>query len=145
MDGAIHRAGGPAIVEECRKIVSEHGRLPAGQAVITTGGKLPAKYVIHTVGPVWRGGNGGEEATLASCYTECLKLASANQIKSISFPAISTGVYGYPLEPAARIAINSVIKYLNSNSTTIKQVRFVLYDTNAYNIYAAEFARISGV
>ncbi len=145
VDGAIHHAGGPAIVEECRTIVSEQGRLPAGQAVITTGGKLPAKHVIHTVGPVWRGGNGGEEVTLASCYTECLKLASANRIKSISFPAISTGVYGYPLEPAARIAIGSVIKYLNANSTSIEQVRFVLYDTNAYNIYAAEFAKISGV
>ncbi|MGA2367715.1 MAG: O-acetyl-ADP-ribose deacetylase [Dehalococcoidia bacterium] len=145
VDGAIHRAGGPAIVEECRKIVSEHGRLPAGQAVITIGGKLPAKYVIHTVGPVWRGGNGGEEATLASCYTECLKLATANRIKSVSFPAISTGVYGYPQEPAARTAINSVIKFLNANSTTIEQVRFVLYDTNAYNIYAAEFAKISSV
>jgi O-acetyl-ADP-ribose deacetylase (regulator of RNase III) len=142
VDGAIHRAGGPAIVEECRKIVSEHGRLLAGQAVITTGGKLPAKYVIHTVGPVWRGGSGGEEATLASCYTECLKLASANKIESISFPAISTGIYGYPLGSAARVALNGVVKYLEANSTTIEQIHFVLYDTNAYNIYAAEFARI---
>jgi O-acetyl-ADP-ribose deacetylase (regulator of RNase III) len=145
VDGAIHRAGGPAIVEECRQIVSEQGRLSAGKSVITTGGKLPAKYVIHTVGPVWRGGSGGEEATLASCYTQCLKLATANQIKSISFPAISTGVYGYPLDPAARTAMDSVINYLNSNSTTVKQVRFVLYDTNAYNVYVAEFARIGGV
>jgi O-acetyl-ADP-ribose deacetylase (regulator of RNase III) len=94
---------------------------------------------------VWRGGSGGEEATLASCYTQCLKLATANQIKSISFPAISTGVYGYPLDPAARTAMDSVINYLNSNSTTVKQVRFVLYDTNAYNVYSAEFARIGGV
>ncbi|MGA2159734.1 MAG: O-acetyl-ADP-ribose deacetylase [Dehalococcoidia bacterium] len=142
VDGAIHRAGGPAILEECRRIVAEQGRLPAGQAVITTGGKLPAKYVIHTVGPVWRGGKSGEEDTLASCYSECLKVASANMIKSISFPAISTGIYGFPQEPAARIAINAVVKFLNTNSTTIEKVNFVLYDTNAYNIYAAEFAKI---
>ncbi len=143
VDGAIHRAGGLAIVEECRKIVAERGRLPAGKAVITTGGKLPSKYVIHTVGPVWRGGDSGEEATLASCYTECLKMASANGIKSISFPAISTGIYGYPQQPAAKIAIASVVMYLNDSPTTLEQVRFVLYDTNAYNIYTVELARIN--
>jgi O-acetyl-ADP-ribose deacetylase len=141
VDGAIHRAGGPAILEECRRIIAEQGRLPAGQAVITTSGKLPAKHVIHTVGPVWRGGKSGEEETLASCYAECLKVASANNLKSISFPAISTGIYGFPQEPAARIAINTVVKYLNANLTTIEKVNFVLYDTHAYNIYAAEFAK----
>ena len=143
--GPFTALGGPAIVEECRKIVAEHGRLPAGKAVITTGGKLPARYVIHTVGPVWRGGDSGEEAILASCYTECLKLASANDIKSISFPAISTGIYGYPQQLAAKTAIDSVVRYLNGNLTTLEQVRFVLYDTSAYNIYTVEFTRINSM
>lgn len=138
VDGAIHRAGGPAILEECRGIVSQIGRLEAGKAVITTGGNLPAKYVIHTVGPVWRGGGNREEETLASCYTESLKIASDKGLASIAFPAISTGVYGYPQDHAARIAIGAAIGYLKSNSTSIKSVHFVVYDGNAYKIYANE-------
>jgi O-acetyl-ADP-ribose deacetylase (regulator of RNase III) len=137
VDGAIHRAGGPAIDDECRVIVSKIGRLPAGQAVITTGGRLPSKYVIHTVGPVWRGGGSREEDVLASCYTESLKIAGGKEPSSIAFPAISTGIYGYPQELAAGVAVNAVISYLKSNRTTLKLVQFVVYDSNALKIYTS--------
>ncbi|MCX6002496.1 MAG: O-acetyl-ADP-ribose deacetylase [Chloroflexi bacterium] len=138
VDGAIHRAGGAKIKEECQAIVSRIGRLPAGRAVITGGGNLAAKYVIHTVGPVWRGGDRGEAETLASCYRESLKLANSGLIKSIAFPAISTGVYGYPPEEAAKIAVNTVIGFLSSGDTSIELVEFVLYDANSFNIYQRE-------
>ncbi len=134
VDGAIHRAGGPAILEECRQIVARQGRLPAGKAVITTGGKLPSKFVIHTVGPVWRGGNSGEAETLGSAYRECLKLAGKNGLTSIAFPSISTGAYGYPLEEAAGVAIRAVISFLKENSS-IKEVVFVLFDPGTYEVY----------
>ena len=143
VDGAIHRAGGPAIVEECRRIVSQIGRLAAGKAVITTGGNLPAKYVIHTVGPVWRGGGNREGETLASCYTESLKIASDKGMTSIAFPAISTGVYGYPQDQAAKIAIGATIGYLKENSTSLKSVHFVVYDGNAYKVYADELDKVT--
>ena len=143
VDGAIHRAGGAAILEECRQIVSQIGRLAAGKAVISTGGNLPAKYVIHTVGPVWRGGGNREEETLASCYTESLKIASDKMLTGIAFPAISTGVYGYPLDQAAKIAINAAIGYLRENSTSLKSIYFVVYDGNAYKIYANELDNIT--
>ena len=138
MDGAIHRAGGGKIKEECRVIVSRTGRLPAGQAVITSGGNLPAEYVIHTVGPVWRGGDQGEEETLASCYRESLKLAGSELLKSIAFPAISTGVYGYPPERAAKIAVNTVIGFLSSENSSVELVEFVLYDGYSFGIYESE-------
>src|SRR5215472_14773810 len=96
VDGAIHDAGGPAILAECRQIVSKIGRLPAGQAVITTGGRLPAKHVIHTVGPIYRGGGHREAETLAGCHRESMRVADEHRLTSISFPAISTGAYGYP-------------------------------------------------
>ena len=111
VDGAIHRAGGPAIMEECRKIRGKIGRLPAGQAVITTGGRLKARHVIHTVGPVWHGGTSGEAETLASAHRESLKLAAEKGLKSVSFPAISTGAYGYPMEAAARIALETAMDF----------------------------------
>ena len=138
VDGAIHQVGGAEIKEECRAIVSRIGRLPAGKAVITTGGNLPAKYIIHTVGPVWRGGDKGESETLASCYRESLKLAGSELLKSIAFPAISTGVYGYPPELAATVAVNTIVEYLSSQNTTIELVEFVLYDNNSFNIYQRE-------
>ncbi len=116
VDGAIHRAGGPAIMEECRRIRDRIGRLPAGQAVITTGGRLKAKYVIHTVGPVWHGGTSGEAETLASAHRESLKLAAEKGLKSISFPAISTGAYGYPMESAARIALETAMDFAEQDS-----------------------------
>ena len=135
VDGAIHRAGGPAILEECRKIRDRIGRLPAGQAVITTGGRLKAKYVIHTVGPVWHGGTSGEAETLASAHRESLKLAAERGLKSVSFPAISTGAYGYPMESAARIALETARDFAEQNSS-LKEVAFVLFDDYSYQVYA---------
>ena len=137
VDGAIHRAGGPSIMEECRKI----GGCPTGQAVITTGGHLSAKYVIHTVGPVYQGGNKGEAALLKSAHLESLKLASAKKLKSISFPAISTGVYGYPVHEAAQIALKTAINYLKEHSD-IELVRFVLFGRKTYDIFAEELKRL---
>jgi O-acetyl-ADP-ribose deacetylase (regulator of RNase III) len=135
VDGAIHRAGGPAILEECRKIRDRIGRLPAGQAVITTGGRLKAKYVIHTVGPVWHGGASGEAELLASAYRESLKLAAEKGLKSISFPAISTGAYGYPMEAAARIALETAVDFAEQNGS-LKEVAFVLFDSYSFQVYA---------
>jgi len=141
VDGAIHRAGGPAILEECRKIREKIGRLPAGKAVITTGGRLKAKYVIHTVGPVWHGGTSGEAELLASAYRESLKLADEKGLKSISFPAISTGAYGYPLEPAARVALQTVLDFM-SQDKSLEEVVFVLYDSATYQIYAETLRKL---
>jgi O-acetyl-ADP-ribose deacetylase (regulator of RNase III) len=107
VDGAIHRAGGPAILEACRMIVERQGRLPAGQAVATTGGRLAAQYVIHTVGPVWSGGDRNEPETLASCHREAVRVADDLQLRSLAFPGISTGIYGYPVELAAHVAVAS--------------------------------------
>jgi O-acetyl-ADP-ribose deacetylase (regulator of RNase III) len=137
VDGAIHRAGGPSIMGECRKI----GGCPTGQAVITTGGHLSAKYVIHTVGPVYQGGNKGEAALLKSAHLESLKLASARNLKSISFPAISTGVYGYPVNEAAQIALKTAINYLKEHSD-IELVRFVLFGRKTYDIFAEELKKL---
>jgi len=134
VDGAIHRAGGPAILEECRQIRAERGRLATGKAVITTGGKLKARHVIHTVGPVWHGGNDGETDLLASTYRESLKLAAERGMKSISFPSISTGAYGYPIEPAARVALQTVIDFL-SQDESLAEVVFVLFDSATHRIY----------
>jgi O-acetyl-ADP-ribose deacetylase (regulator of RNase III) len=134
VDGAIHRAGGPAILDECKRIIAEIGRLPTGQAVITTGGNLPAKYVIHTVGPIWRGGKHNEPEQLAGAYRESLQLAVDNNLKTISFPSISTGAYGYPIAPAATIALQTVIDFLKSDDS-LDEVRFVLFDEPTFNTY----------
>ncbi|MFZ0420490.1 MAG: O-acetyl-ADP-ribose deacetylase [Candidatus Sulfotelmatobacter sp.] len=134
VDGAIHRVGGPAILSECRQIVSKIGSLPAGQAVITTGGKLAAKYVIHTVGPIYRGGEYGEAEKLASCHRECIRLADEHGLQSLSFPAISTGAYGYPVSEAAVIAISSTIEALVS-ANHLSKVRFVLFDIATLRAY----------
>src|SRR5690349_15831508 len=112
VDGAIHRAGGPKILEECKKIVARQGGCKTGEAVITTAGNLPAKYVIHTVGPIWHGGNNNEDELLANCYTNSLKLAAENGCKTIAFPNISTGVYRFPKEKAAKIAVATTCKFL---------------------------------
>ncbi len=135
VDGAIHRAGGPVILEECRQIRSDRGRLPTGEAVITTGGRLKARYVIHTVGPVWHGGSRGEAGLLASAYRESLNLAVERSLKSISFPSISTGAYGYPVEQAARVALKTVVDFLDKDDT-LSEVVFVLFDSRTYRIYA---------
>jgi O-acetyl-ADP-ribose deacetylase (regulator of RNase III) len=132
VDGAIHRAGGPKILEECRQI----GGCPTGEARITTGGNLPARYVIHTVGPVYRDGLHREPELLASCYRESLKLATAKGLKSVAFPSISTGAYGYPLAEAAIIALRTVKTYLLEHPE-IERVRFVLFGQAAYAAYAA--------
>lgn len=132
VDGAIHRAGGPEILEGCRKIVARQGGCKTGQAVITTAGKLPAKFVIHTVGPVWRGGNNNEAKLLADCYTNSLKLAVENECRTIAFPCISTGIYGYPLTDAAQVAIHSVKKFLHANSS-IEQTVLVCFDEANFN------------
>ena len=135
VDGAIHRAGGPAILEECRKIVARQGRLPTGKAVITTGGHLQARYVIHTVGPIWHGGSKNEAELLRSAYMECLKLATENKLTSISFPSISTGAYGYPVDEAAKIAVSTIVSFLKQQATSLKEVVFVLFDSRTYQSY----------
>jgi O-acetyl-ADP-ribose deacetylase (regulator of RNase III) len=137
VDGAIHRAGGPSIMEECRKI----GGCPTGHAVITTGGNLKAKYVIHTVGPVYQGGAKGEAALLKSAHLESLKLASVKNLKSIAFPAISTGVYGYPVDEAAHIALKTAIDYLKEHSD-IELIRFVLFGRNTFDIFNRELKKL---
>jgi len=134
VDGAIHRAGGPKIIEECMIIREKQGGCKTGDAVITTGGKLPAKYVIHTVGPVWNGGNNNEEKLLADAYKNSLRLATEYEIKSIAFPNISTGIYGFPKQRAAEIAVNAVKEFLNL-TTLIKEIFFVCFDDENYKIY----------
>ena len=137
VDGAIHRAGGPAILQECKKIIARQGRLPAGKAVITTGGNLKAKYVIHTVGPIWHGGNKGEPELLASAYRESLKVAAENNLNSVSFPSISTGAYGYPLDQATKVALNAAITFLSESDTSLREVVFVLFDSRALGAYSS--------
>src|SRR5215469_18682539 len=134
VDGAIHRAAGPALLEQCKKIRAQRGSLPAGQAVSTSGAKLTAKYVIHTVGPVWYGGKSNEPETLASCYRESLRLAHELKLASISFPSISTGAFGYPVHDAAKVALRAVVEHLRQ-PTSIKLVRFVLFDSRTQNAY----------
>lgn len=136
VDGAIHRAGGPSILAECERIVAKIGRLPAGKAVMTTGGRLPARYVIHTVGPIWRGGQRGEAETLASAYRESIRIADENSVTTMVFPSISTGAYGYPVEQAARVAVKAVFEALQKTSF-VREVRFALYDSSTLDAYVA--------
>ena len=141
VDGAIHRAGGPAIAAECGEIRARQGRCPTGRAVITSGGNLPARYVIHTVGPVWRGGSAGEPELLASCYSESLGLAVEHGIRTIAFPSISTGVYGYPVAEAAAIALDTVKQFLETHHG-IDDVRFVLFNDEACRCFADALAKM---
>ncbi len=134
VDGAIHRAGGRAILDECRKIVERQGGCPTGEAVITTAGNMPARYVIHTVGPVWHGGMNDEDKLLANAYSNSLRLAVDNGVKTIAFPNISTGVYGFPKERAANIAIEAVRKFLK-NDKSLHEVVFVCFDRENHAIY----------
>ena len=142
VDGAIHRAGGLAILEECKQIVAKQGRLPTGKAVITTGGNLRAKHVIHTVGPIWQGGNKGEVALLESAYSESLKLAAEQKLTSVSFPSISTGAYGYPVAEASRVAIKAVVSFLKEQVTSVKEVVFVLFDSRTYQAYSSALEEV---
>ena len=135
VDGAIHRAGGPSILKECQRIVAEIGRLPAGRAVITTAGRLAAKYVIHTVGPIFSDGHRGEAVTLASCYRESIRLADDHAVTSLSFPSISTGAYLYPVSEAANIAVPATLESLGP-TTHVRLVRFVLFDIRTLEAYS---------
>ena len=141
VDGAIHRAGGPDILEECRKIVARQGGCKTGEAVITTAGKMPAKFVIHTVGPVWNGGIRNEEELLARCYSNALQLAVGNGCRTIAFPNISTGIYGFPKEKAAQISVQAVRNYLRENEDDM-QVTFVCFDEENY-LHLARLLQIS--
>lgn len=133
VDGAIHRAGGPAILEECKAIVARQGSCKTGEAVITTAGNLPAKFVIHTVGPIWNGGKNKEREKLAACYKAPLQLAVDNNCKTIAFPAISTGVYRFPKDEAATIAVQTVRAFLE-NITGIDEVIFVCFDEETFRL-----------
>lgn len=141
VDGAIHRAGGPAILEECRRIRDRLGSLPPGEAVITTAGNLPARHVIHTVGPVWRGGSMGEPATLARCYASSLSLALEHSLVSIAFPSISTGVFGYPVDRAAEVALTAVTQVLRQGSP-LSLARWVLFSESDLQTYEKALAAI---
>jgi O-acetyl-ADP-ribose deacetylase (regulator of RNase III) len=146
VDGAIHRAGGPAILAECRQIVSKIGTLPAGKAVITPGGRLTARHVIHTVGPIYRGGERGEAEALGSCHRESIRVADEHALASVAFPAISTGAYGYPVTEAAPIAISATVQALAS-AKHVTLCRFVLFDISTVRAYqrAAEKLHLSNI
>jgi O-acetyl-ADP-ribose deacetylase len=131
VDGAIHRAGGPAIMRELDAIRAHSGGCPTGSAVVTSAGNLPAKYVFHAVGPVYRDGRHGEAELLASCYRTSLELAEENGVETISFPAISTGIYGYPLAQAAKIALREVVAHLERADIKVRRAIFVLFGKNA--------------
>ncbi|UCH63058.1 MAG: O-acetyl-ADP-ribose deacetylase [Fidelibacterota bacterium] len=137
VDGAIHRAAGPQLLVECRTL----GGCPTGEARITKGYRLPALFVIHTVGPVWRGGNKSEPELLASCYHSSLRLAVDNGVKTVAFPSISTGVYGFPIELAAPIAVGTVQDFL-ADETAVEEVRFVCFSSEDYAVYQNELRRL---
>lgn len=137
VDGAIHRAAGPQLLEECRTL---HG-CPTGEAKLTKGYRLPCDYVIHTVGPVWRGGTDGEPQKLASCYFNSLKVAVENNIRTVAFPSISTGIYGYPVEKAAKEAVGAVRRFLEQFPDTIDLVEWVLFDDRTFAAYESEVGR----
>jgi len=142
VDGAIHRTGGPSILQECRRIVAKIGTLPAGKAVITTGGRLPARHVIHTVGPVYRGGQQREAETLASCYRESVRTADDHGIQSLAFPSISTGAFGYPVHEAAEIAVRTTAEALLP-CVHVEHVRFVLFDIATCKAYVRAAEKLS--
>ena len=142
VDGAIHRAGGPSILEECKRIVAKVGKLSPGKAVITTGGRLAAKYVVHTVGPIYSGGTRRESETLASCYRESLRIADDHGIRSLSFPSISTGAYLYPIADAAEVAVKVVANEL-PRTTDVHLVRFILFGVSDRDTYVAAAERLS--
>lgn len=141
VDGAIHKAGGKAILEDCMKIRNERGGCAVGEAVVTTGGNLKCRLVIHTVGPVWNGGKKNEEEKLSDCYRNSLIQADLNEVESIAFPNISTGIYKYPKDLASYVAVEEVSKYLVNNETKIKKIIFVCFDEENFEIYKDELKR----
>ncbi len=140
VDGAIHRGGGPAILEECRRIRAARGPLPAGEAVITGAGRLPSRHVIHTVGPVWQGGQAGEADVLARCYRSTLALAAERGLESVAFPSISTGAYGYPVDAAAAVAV-AAVKDALSAPTSLGLVKWVLFSDQDLEVYRRALER----
>ncbi len=136
VDGAIHRAGGSAILEECKRIVADIGRLPTGEAVITTAGNMPSRHVIHTVGPVWHGGRKNEPELLKNAYRNSMNIALENEIKTIAFPSISTGIYGYPVEKAAGVAVCTVMDFVRAHTGKFSEVIFCAFDTRTEKEYA---------
>jgi len=142
VDGAIHRAAGPTLLAECKKIRDQRGPLPPGQAVITAGANLKAKYVIHTVGPVWQGGKVNEPQILESCYCNSMEQANRKLCASVSFPSVSTGAFGYPVGAAAQIALRTIADLLHEPKS-VKLVRFVLFDERTYKAYAAAAEELS--
>lgn len=141
VDGAIHRAGGSAIMRELDEIRASFGGCPTGSAVVTTAGALPAQHVIHAVGPIYQDGQHGEPSQLASCYHKCLELAEERGARTVSFPAISTGVYGYPANEAAEIAFDSVAQHLMQTESGLREVLFVLFDQGFYDLHARAASR----
>src|SRR5580692_5344055 len=141
VDGAIHRAGGSTIMRELDEIRASSGDCPTGSAVVTTAGALPAQYVIHAVGPIYQDGKHGEPAQLASCYRKSLELAGEHGARTVSFPAISTGAYGYPTEEAAHIALESVAQYFEHAESGVREVMFVLFDQGFYDLHARAASR----
>jgi len=146
VDGAIHRRGGPEILEECRRLRSTlyPDGLPTGEAVLTTAGALPAKYVIHAVGPVWHGGARGEASLLAHAYASCLACARDAGLESVALPSISTGAYGYPVTEAAEVALSTVLRALDEVPGALREVRFVLFTERDLRAYEAALARAAG-
>jgi len=144
VDGAIHRAGGPEIMHELDEIRGTIGRCETGSAVPTTAGRLPAKYIFHAVGPRYRDGKHGEQEQLASCYTTCLNLAAERDVKTISFPAISTGIYGYPIDEAAQIALKSTAEWLNQHPGTLRVIKFVQFSQADHDVYRRHAANLRG-
>jgi len=141
--GAIHGAGGPSIAAECDAVRRARGDCPTGAAVATGAGDLPARFVFHAVGPVWRGGAGGEKALLASAYRACLGLADEKNVASIAFPSISTGIFGYPIEPAARTAIATVRAFAAQAPAFVRRVTWVLFDEATFAAYRAALGELS--
>jgi len=139
VDGAIHRAGGAKILDECKAYVRRHGNLPTGEAMITTGGTLKARHVIHAVGPVWRGGSYREDELLANAYRNSLRVAVEYGVKTIAFPSISTGIYGFPIERASRIAIDTV-KMFVTKELTFAEIRLVTFSANDFDTYRQHFS-----
>jgi len=134
VDGAIHRAGGPDILAECKQIVARQGRLPTGEAVLTTAGRMPARHVVHTVGPVWHGGSRNEDALLANAYRNSLTLAAGSGCRTIAFPSISTGIYSFPIQRAARIALRTLAETIAA--VDVDEVRMVLFSPRDLEVYA---------
>lgn len=144
VDGAIHAAGGPSVLQECKVIREKQGECPTGEAVITGAGNMPSKHVIHTVGPVWHGGQQNEPQLLANCYRNALQLAMDYGCKAVAFPNISTGIFGYPKDAAATVAIGAVLDFISQHPTAFEKVVFVCFDDENYGLYEAGLREVLG-